>query len=742
MFVLASLLVPIVSLGVLAQSPSREQAPPTTDQLITRALEAKEIDEETAYTYYVFGAFGDSRLPAKYRGTDSGREPSPKVAEAASKLSAFTANTQSQLAPFFARPNAPSSWINLPTVSNQQASSGPSNTPAPAPTTPTPVSTPTSTPASAAGVIASSSSGWRTFSTVGGRVKVWSQNRYPGDDAKAEALAAALPYIWKKLNDLMAPEPVSDASLPNNGGDGALDIYLVHAPTKIVNPKPNTPNVLWNGYAASSEPANGCHPARYLLVDSKLPLKNPGDVGILDVTAHELMHAIQFAYKPCPDLWLRESTATWAEHFVYPENNSEHVWAGMYLAIFNQSIRVDQGEYRAYLFSYFEQMATKGADFMPLLWEGHKTKDALRAFNDVLAGGWDGAWPEFLAQSWNRAPVDTRDGYLQKDKIFALPKPEGNKIEDVTVTAGIKEYPITLPPEFDLHSSSFTPGLAHLAGAFFHYRFRNNVRAVSLSNTIAKEGIPHASVWGIEKIKGKWNDPVPYTKDFDKYWCRDNSKEDLEELVLVFGNSDWQTFKPLNPKQPPLLKAYSSGCPDWVGTTSMTLTLDLGYGTLIETVNAEIEFALDTAYIVPGERPEYWQGVSGKISWTMTLRGGQCSGSDRGSFPIKAPAPGEDDITRLRMWVDGDSLAYNNSKGPWPDRYEPKLEYRCKDAPTIQAPLLSSGGWWVMPTMPPPHMALDAKTFSGVHRIIQPKTTMDFKWSFHMLNPQRSGRPR
>lgn len=200
---LASLLVSSVSRVAMAQPSGRpDQAPSTTDQLIARALEAKEIDEETAYTYYVFGAFGDSRLPAKYRGTDAGREPSPKVAEAGSRMSTFSVQTQSQLAPFFVRPNAPSSWIHLPTVSTQQASA-PSNAPAP-------TSTPTPTPIS--GAVPAPPGDWRTFSGAGGKAKVWAHIRYPDDVANAEALANAMSYIWNKLVGLiryLAPDGMS-----------------------------------------------------------------------------------------------------------------------------------------------------------------------------------------------------------------------------------------------------------------------------------------------------------------------------------------------------------------------------------------------------------------------------------------------------------------------------------------------------------------------------------------------------
>ena len=57
-------------------APNQTTPPATSYQLIDQALAAKHIDDETAHKYRVFAAFGDSRLPAAYRGHDRGLEES------------------------------------------------------------------------------------------------------------------------------------------------------------------------------------------------------------------------------------------------------------------------------------------------------------------------------------------------------------------------------------------------------------------------------------------------------------------------------------------------------------------------------------------------------------------------------------------------------------------------------------------------------------------------------------------
>src|SRR5687768_618260 len=50
------------------------QQEPSSYELIDQALAAGRINEETAFKYRVFAAFGDERLPAQYRGDDGGVE--------------------------------------------------------------------------------------------------------------------------------------------------------------------------------------------------------------------------------------------------------------------------------------------------------------------------------------------------------------------------------------------------------------------------------------------------------------------------------------------------------------------------------------------------------------------------------------------------------------------------------------------------------------------------------------------
>jgi hypothetical protein len=185
-----------------------------------------------------------------------------------------------------------------------------------------------------------------------------------------------------------------------------------------------------------------------------------------------------------------------------------------------------------------------------------------------------------------------------------------------------------------------------------------------------------------------------------------------------------------------MVKADPTGCSAWEGTVSFTMTaITQQLGRLVETVTASMRLELDSASIVPGQRHEYWEAVSGSIQWSMKLSDGSCSGSGGGSFPLTRMPKGFDDVVRLRVWEQGGKLAYSPSPGPWPEKYEPKLEYQCPGPPptTLQAPLTASSLWF-FPDGNIRYLSTDGRTFleqltthpTSVH-------TYEYKWSFRMV---------
>lgn len=103
--------------------------------------------------------------------------------------------------------------------------------------------------------------------------------------------------------------PLADTTAADNGGDGRLDVYLADIGGADIF-----------GYCVPDDPAQDTSRSAfgYCVLDNDFspaqfgtthtPLQN------LQVTsAHEIFHAVQFAYDWTEDLWLMEGTATWME---------------------------------------------------------------------------------------------------------------------------------------------------------------------------------------------------------------------------------------------------------------------------------------------------------------------------------------------------------------------------------------------------------------------------------------------
>ena len=696
--------------GVRAgQTPTPAEPKPTTYALIDRALEAKRIDEETAHKYRVFAAFGDERLPRDYRGAFEQGDRSIEIDRAGARLATFSEATRAALAPYFMRPDEPGSWVALsgandpvPLVGGRRgglllASYAFARQPQP----PAPIT-------------------WRKFPAVGGKVMVWAQDRYPGDAAKAEAVARAMDAdrVWARLTGLMRREPVSDVLITPNGGDGALDIYLVRPPL-VLDPDTGQRSVPWFGIAKSARPANLCHPIRYLMLDGSRPLAGTRRMpGLLSIAAHELFHAITYAYQVvegCDIRWTREGTATWAENWIYPAPDTEHQEAREYLKVTQKSIDnlADlHPDYGTYLLSLYLEKSTGSADFMRAMWESFAKLNApplpgsasvaaqiariqtdrlntLKGVGAVLDGGWDKSWPKFLLKVWNQAPTDAPQGYRGWDRLTETPFPWGAK-QSIATPAEPVIRQVALPVGLDGSSSA---AVMPLAGVFSHFTFEPNVRSVVFVNTIADVAHEHKSVWGIQKIGGKWIDPEDWTKDFQKAWCRSESKEDIEELVIVFGNSDSVRLTPVKPEKLPEIKAYPVGCTAWTGTSDAEKTIVSRDPAIkiVERVTSTMRLEIDPALELPGQPREYWKITGGQLNWSATVTGA-CTGGGSGQVAITDRGPG-DEIATLRVWEEEKILRYSGGTGPWPGDV-PTYTIRCPNQPPTQMILFMALGWW------------------------------------------------
>jgi hypothetical protein len=137
-----------------------------------------------------------------------------------------------------------------------------------------------------------------------------------------ETASAVLEEVWAtEVTELGYRRPKSDLTSANNGGDGRIDVYLANLGDEGLygycttdDPNAIDPNSTYRYYDFSA----------YCVVDNdyaEFPAPSNGIRGLKVTMAHELFHAVQFAYDAAEDAWFMESTATWMEDEAYDRIN-------------------------------------------------------------------------------------------------------------------------------------------------------------------------------------------------------------------------------------------------------------------------------------------------------------------------------------------------------------------------------------------------------------------------------------
>lgn len=533
----------------------------TSFALIEQALARGEINEETALVYKVFAVYLDPRLPARFQGDDSQVRDTLIAGEVSARWNTLSPETQALLAPFLLPPAVPGSWVAL------QAE------------------------ASAAAARPEAPVEWRNLSRPGGRVKVWYQTRYSGDEGRAaQILADTEDIVWPALTGLMGRAPLSDAGLPNNGGDSLFDIYLVR--------------IRAHGEAHAYPPACEQRPS-YLLVDGAKP-------NLRETVAHEFFHAITWSYNVSVDCvhpgeyqWLNEASATWAEDYVSPQANTEQEYALYFLLAGDWPLETVSGlrQYGAYLWPFF-LAHTSQPGIVRTIWEATQSKNSLAAIDGAITGGFLMQWPAFARLNVNDEPVNE---YEQWDGL-TIGTPYAGR-HSVVLIGAEKRY--TLPAE-----------LPHLSAKYYRFSFDDPaVSTVRYLNAYRffHGAEPRAKVQALVRMEGQGWTTEDWTTLTEREFCRTEPAERVEELVLIFSNSEWQNRSHvLNPGTEPRLIASDAPCSceqyssveNWTGQVAFSFTASGSEGDASISYNHSATVNLEMG---PGyESSNYvaWQDVS------------------------------------------------------------------------------------------------------------------------------------
>ncbi len=348
---------------------------------------------------------------------------------------------------------------------------------------------------------------WDTVTTANGKVKVWYRTATASHGARAVAIAGAIDSkIWPTLKAWMGREPLEDcgAACPTGGGDGRIDIYITNSARNYTQP-----------FTCCS----GSSGFAVLRADASFAR-----------VASALMYIWQYSYEIASlqeYRWLMRASAQFAIHYVYPTSNQdpdypavheEHELAGefLYRTLYPLETLDDGHEYGAYLlFQWIDDPST-----VRDVWESATNPDSLAVINDQIFDGFQWGWPRFSVDNWNRAPVDF---YKRTDALAIGPE----VIEDFEMSSpGTEEFVIDIP---------------RLTSYYFRFTFPDrSLKRIAVHNPIAGSGEPTGAMWAIMKIDGTWRTPQDWSQTSYQIFCRDEPNQNLEELIIVLANSEWQ----------------------------------------------------------------------------------------------------------------------------------------------------------------------------------------------------------
>ncbi len=628
---------------------------PSSFALIQKALNAGEIDRETAVVYAALAAYGDPRLPAAFQGLLSeGGEAASWELELG--FDALSAEHQALLAPFFLPPSADGSWLEI------QESLRPGG----------------------GGKIE-----WQTFTSPKGRVKVWYQKRHPEDHDSAVLIKDHADAIWDDLagafgDDHMPPLDGAITDKPN-GGDGAFDVYLVYLPGSVEGK--NT------GYQSMQCPA-----CSYILLDPRGPLRSCRSKAdaILSTVAHELMHGVQRTFPGFvttrKNLWWVEATATWEESHYDKNADCEHTWAFDYFERPNESLdydpelQVDLRRYEAYLWPFYLELKTGGTAILKSIFEKLAGMSTHKAIDGTIAGGYRERFPEFALYNYNQESF-TENYRFDRIKIGArTSEPHNGRV------VPSKESPFRFETSVNMGGKGamdieLSLSIPNLSAVYYQFVFPDpEARWVLLQHELIEPGDP-GRLQILYKIEG---DPFWHHRDLTAeaeggscvVFCRDQKDQRLEKLVIIISNSEWtsagvkKTLDELVSLSRPILKIRNTGCWRWQGDVTATETIADGDRQSTTTLKSKVTLE-HSAEISPGGVNEncelrLFRVVSLETDWSHSGTLGDCSGTGKDHYTYTASNSNE------VVLLVTDSREYLASGG-WGDATGPSVRYRCPD---------------------------------------------------------------
>jgi len=260
------------------------------------------------------------------------------------------------------------------------------------------------------------------------------------------------------------------------------------------------------------------------------------------VTSHELFHAFQlyipvgssgsflFSVRNKSQTWMMEATATWSEHYVWPDYNTEWRWLGYFFSDLHQHMikKNRRREYATYLFYLFLTQYLDKA-----IVKKHLHEVATMEANLVVSATdyFDTLFAEFALWNWNQHPeLHYRDMPKFPTGVIATPK-------DIPTRQTV--YPHGPSYRSKVHSKNredhLKVTLNSLSMAYRLHAIKDEVKKLIFK--FEKEGDSYHKRQALIKIGEIWH-WEDWTDTVERKFCRTRDEERVTAVVLIASNAD------------------------------------------------------------------------------------------------------------------------------------------------------------------------------------------------------------
>lgn len=160
------------------------------------------------------------------------------------------------------------------------------------------------------------------------------------------------------------------------------------------------------------------------------------------------------------------------------------------------------------------------------------------------------------------------------------------------------------------------------------------------------------------KVGGEWKQPQGWTGNATRTFCRDIDAQNIEELVIIISNSDWENTGVLQPPQPLNFTARTAGCTDWVGSARADVYVSSVPTQVYKVEVSGIRFQL---YETEGNLARYYIVESPGATWRASGTNGPCTVS--GEMELLPADPLTNELIRVHgeLTLNMDEYTYRVS---------------------------------------------------------------------------------